>query len=59
MDDVLEIQLATGPHGGPDNPHVVASPTSLRCLECGENLAAALLARMVAASERAKEVSGG
>jgi hypothetical protein len=45
-DDVPVIQLATGPHGSPANPHVVSSARVLDCPECGERLAAVLLDRL-------------
>jgi hypothetical protein len=58
-DDVPAINRSSQPHGSPATPHVVASASSLLCRECGLHLGAVLLDRLVAASERAKEVSGG
>ncbi len=57
MDDVPTINVSTAPHGSAANPHTVSSPASLLCLDCDTNLGAVLLGRLVAASERAKEVS--
>jgi hypothetical protein len=59
MDDVPEIQLSRGEHGSPSNPHRVRSPSALVCLECGENLSAILVGRMVEAARRAREAIDG
>ena len=57
MDDVPEINVSAAPCGSPTNPHVVRSPTALRCSECGADLAAVWLERLVASAERVREVA--
>lgn len=52
MDDVPTINVSRAPHGDPSNPHRVASPTSLTCVDCNANLAALWLQRLVATAAR-------
>jgi hypothetical protein len=59
MDDVPTINLARGECGSVTNPHVVASPSSLVCLECDADLAALLLDRARAALGPREEASSG
>ncbi len=54
MDDSEPVfNMSSAPCGAVGNPHVVASPSSLRCGGCGADLAAILTERMVAARARA------